>query len=290
VSCHGTHDILPSKDPESRTYHLTLPRTCGACHGAQSATSGTPGGNVLAQFDDSIHGRALSRSGLLVAPSCATCHAAHDILPKTATASRVHRSNVPATCGGCHEGIQRTYAQSVHGEQQAKGNGRAPVCIDCHSAHRVQGVERDTFRLGVIDQACGNCHRESLVTYRDTFHGQVTELGYAQVATCADCHTAHAQFPTTDHRSRVSDANRLSTCQQCHPTANANFALYDPHGDAHDQERSPVLYYSARFMQVLLVGVFGFFGLHTTLWLGRSLKERGAKRGRSDETPEPGDE
>ncbi len=273
VDCHGTHDILPSKDPDSRTYHLKVSHTCGSCHGDQATGQGMAGGNVMGAFHDSIHGRALDRAGLLVAPSCASCHGAHDILGKSAPESRVHRAKVPDMCGTCHEGVQHTFAQSIHGQLFAKGDARAPVCISCHTTHAIQRPQGNAFRVGVVDTACGECHVESLHTYRDTFHGQVTELGFSQVATCADCHGAHEQFPQSDPRSLVSAEKRLSTCQKCHARANANFAMYDPHADAHDHDRGAVLFYSSRFMQLLLAGVFGFFGLHTSLWFVRSLRE-----------------
>ncbi len=32
ASCHGFHDILPSKDPKSKTNPANLPATCGQCH------------------------------------------------------------------------------------------------------------------------------------------------------------------------------------------------------------------------------------------------------------------
>jgi formate dehydrogenase gamma subunit len=32
ASCHGIHDILPSKDPASSIHRDNLPRTCGKCH------------------------------------------------------------------------------------------------------------------------------------------------------------------------------------------------------------------------------------------------------------------
>ncbi len=264
---------MPAADPTSRTYHLNLSATCGACHG-RSEGGRVPGGDVLPSFDESIHGRALSRSGLLVAPTCTTCHGAHDIAVTTSPESRTYRAAVPTTCGSCHEGIKRVFDASVHGQQLASGNPRAPVCISCHTAHAIRDVEQDGFRTQVIDRACGACHLESLATYRDTFHGQVTKLGFAQVATCADCHTAHEQYPKTDARSSVSSGRRLATCRACHPSANENFALYDPHADVHDHERGALLYYSGRFMQLLLSGVFLFFAVHTSLWFSRSFRER----------------
>ena len=63
ASCHGTHDILPSKDPKSRTNHFNVPATCLACHGNTGMVF--PAAARLrrparrASFGDSIHGAAL---------------------------------------------------------------------------------------------------------------------------------------------------------------------------------------------------------------------------------------
>jgi len=228
---------------------------------------------VFAAYQDSIHGRALSRAGLLVAPACDDCHNAHDIRPKRDPASSVHRTAVPATCGKCHQGVDRQYRVSVHGTELSKGNAIAPVCADCHSAHGIQRADTDAWRLQII-QECGTCHKQSIRTYRDTFHGQVTALGFVRVAKCADCHGAHEILRASDPQSLVSDARRLATCQRCHPGASAGFAQYDPHADRHDRERNPTLFYAARFMDVLLLGVFSFFGLHAVLWLSRTVPLR----------------
>ena len=66
----------------------------------------------------------------------------------------------------------------------------------------------------------------------------------------------------------------MQTCSQCHEGANANFVKYDPHADPHSRERNPGLYAASRFMTFLLMGVFGFFGLHTGLWFFRSVRVR----------------
>lgn len=271
--CHGTHDIRTSKDPDSRTYHLNLPATCGRCHGnAEIIRRGRIAiGNVVAQFQDSIHGQALSRSGLTVAPDCTACHKAHDIRRKSDPASPVFRTNVPSTCGKCHEGVERRYQSGIHGQALGKGRPDAPVCVTCHSAHQIQRAEGATWKTQVLRQ-CGTCHPESRRTYRDTFHGQETQLGFMLVATCADCHAAHDIFPKSDGRSTVSSARRLSTCRKCHAGANESFARYDPHGDRHNRARNPLLFYVGKFMEALLIGVFGFFGFHTVLWASRAIK------------------
>ncbi len=276
ADCHGTHDIRPSTDPTSRTHHLNLPQTCARCHGnADIIRRGRIEiGDVAAKYHDSIHGHALEKSGLIVAPSCVDCHGNHDIKRKNDPASLVFRANIPATCGKCHAGIRQHYDESIHAAALKAGDPRAPVCADCHTAHDIQRVETDTWRLAVTRE-CGTCHVESMKTFKDTFHGQVTSLGFVRVAACADCHGAHDIQKKADARSRVSDARRVETCRTCHAGANANFVKFDPHADRHDAARNPVLYYAGKFMDGLLIAVFSFFGLHTLLWLQRGLRARG---------------
>lgn len=279
ADCHGTHDILPKSDPASRTHHMKLIETCGRCHGNEEIIKRgkIAIGNVVSLYRDSIHGRALLKSGLTVAPTCNDCHNAHDIRVKKDPESRVYRTTIPATCGRCHEGIAREYGQGVHGQQVAKGSPLAPVCSDCHSAHQIRRAELESWRLEVV-QECGTCHEQSAKTFADTFHGQVTSLGYTRVAACADCHGAHAIFPKSDERSSVSPKNVTATCQKCHAQATASFAKFDPHADPHNRERNGLLYYTTEFMQMLLAGVFTFFGIHTALWFGRSMQLKASEK------------
>jgi hypothetical protein len=294
VDCHGSHDIKPSADPESRTHHMRLIDTCGRCHGNEEIIKRgkIEVGNVVDLFRDSIHGKALIKSGLTVAPSCTDCHSHHDIRKRKDAESKVFRTAIPATCGHCHEGVAREYGAGIHGVLVAKGSPLAPVCSDCHTAHQIRRAEVEAWRLEVVEE-CGTCHEHSAKTFRDTFHGQVTALGYARVAACADCHGAHAIFPKADERSKVSAKNVTQTCRKCHEGASPRFAQYDPHADPHSRERSSLLYYTSQFMKMLLGGVFTFFGIHTALWLGRGVQVKTAARlrGRKRQKPtEDGDD
>jgi nitrate/TMAO reductase-like tetraheme cytochrome c subunit len=288
TSCHGTHDIRGARDPQSRTYHLNIAATCAACHGNKDviAKGHIAAGDVASPFADSIHGRALSRSGLLVAPTCSDCHGPHDIRKKSDPASRVAMANVPATCGKCHEGIAHQFAGGIHAAMLAKGRDGAPACQTCHTPHAIQHTDSPEWQLTVVNQ-CGTCHRDKLKTYRDTFHGQVTKLGFRAVATCADCHGNHRVLPASDPASPIARANLIQTCGKCHANASTNFVKYDPHADKHNRERNAGLYYAAKMMQALLFTTFGFFGVHTALWLVRGLK--GAGRGK-DGDGQPSDE
>jgi hypothetical protein len=71
----------------------------------------------------------------------------------------------------------------------------------------------------------------------------------------------------------------VATCQTCHPKANANFVSFDPHANKHSRERGQLLFFTNKFMEILLLGVFAFFGLHTALWFFRSLKAMRERRG-----------
>jgi hypothetical protein len=280
TSCHGqAHAIRGVKDPQSTVYQLNLPKTCSQCHSAgklpaQDKVSVT---NPFELYTDSIHGKAVLKSGLLVSASCVNCHGAHDIQAKADPASLVNHANVPATCGTCHAGILSDYAASSHFAALKAGNAKAPVCSDCHTAHQIGSVESAKAINSLIAQ-CSTCHASQTQTFRDTFHGKVTQLGDLRVASCASCHGAHLVLPASDPRSPTAPANLTATCQKCHPGATASFTEYKPHAEYKDPTKSPGLYAVYILMTVLLLGVFAFFGAHTVLWLAHSIHYRVARR------------
>lgn len=275
ADCHGlTHAVLPSRDLKSRTNHDNIEATCGTCHGNDRlAKEGkVPGGNIQARYHDSIHGGLIHTTGVMHAgsPSCVSCHGAHEIAAKSDEASRVSRARQPDTCGGCHQREKLVYEKGKHGALHHAGNIAAPACADCHSAHSIQTASKPEWQVAVIGQ-CGNCHSDMAQSYRLTYHGKVTRLGFAEIATCASCHGAHDVRPASDPLSTVSGENRLQTCRTCHREASAQFASWDPHPRPGSAERGVVLFWANIFMNVLLAGVFLFFGLHTVLWAYRSV-------------------
>ena len=102
----------------------------------------------------------------------------------------------------------------------------------------------------------------------------MTALGFVRVAKCADCHTSHEIHRKDDPRSSIASANLIATCGHCHAAANEGFVQYDPHADKENRARNPFLYFTGQFMKSLLLFVFGFFGLHTTLWFAREARHR----------------
>ncbi len=276
TSCHGNHYIFPVHQTDSPVYKMNLPKTCAACH-ANKAISDEykmryP--SVGAQYMESIHGKALLVKGLIVAPSCNDCHGIHDIKRSVDRSSPINHANVAKTCGKCHVTVEEVYNKSIHGQLLAKGDPRGPVCIQCHSAHSIETPVSGHFKAG-SDMICGKCHAERLEHYRDTYHGKAMALGKtnnaSDVAACYDCHGHHDVLPVADPNSRLSAGNIVNTCRQCHPKANASFARYAPHANPMDRKNFPQLNYVFIVMTALLVITFSIFGVHTLLWLFRSI-------------------
>ena len=284
TSCHGNaHEIYPKSDARSAVYPLNVPKTCGQCHSSNGMAGkhGLP--SVYPNYIDSIHGFALSKEGLLVAANCQSCHGSHHILSHTDPQSSTYKANIPQTCGNCHARINDEYQAGVHGQAIAKGDMKAPVCSDCHTAHAILQPTESAFRMQSTP-ICGNCHKDKFSTYRDTFHSQLGALGgYVETARCWDCHQAHEVRAASDPGSPINPANLIATCGRCHAGANASFVQYQPHANAHDRKLSPGLYFVRLFMNLLLASVLTFFLLHTILWIVRSrynqMKDRAGNGG-----------
>lgn len=285
VTCHGGHDILPSRDRQSATHPLNVIKICGDCHQKyvkpDDATFG--GGEHVSLYLESVHGRAVTQGGMVVAATCADCHGAHEARPASDPQSKVSRQHVPETCGKCHVGVSEMYATSVHGELLAQGSSKTPVCSDCHTAHAITRTDTPRFMLDIVAE-CGQCHNEpkpgsqekaSLYeTYRKSYHGQVTQLGMTRAARCSDCHGAHDVKRIEAPDSRLNAVNKIDTCRSCHPGADAKFATFAPHADFRNSDRYPILHYVYLYFVIMMSASFGFFGLHCIMWFGRSLVDR----------------
>jgi len=282
TNCHGDHDVKDHTKEDAPTFRAAVPALCGECHreggAATEAASLSQGGAVFADYSTSVHGRGLSEKGLLPSAVCIDCHGAHGVLKHTDARSSVHPKNVAATCASCHRGIYKEFVQSIHFSADGSKQN-LPNCTRCHSAHTIAQVEQDAFMEEVTAQ-CGSCHAELAETYLDTMHGKAYTLGYTEAAKCSDCHGAHGILAVNDPGSAVGPRHVVDTCRKCHDDATARFTGYLTHATHHDPQKYPILYYTYWAMTLLLVGVFGFFGLHTALWLPRSFRAMVARRRR----------
>ncbi len=194
------------------------------------------------------------------------------------------------TCLGCH-GVQGFATPSADGhirslyvtaDQFAESvHGKALRCIDCHTTitdlpHKnlpATLAARDRERL-VLNNNCGNCHVRARQSYTETYHGEVAALGYADTATCFDCHGSHAIRPSSDPASSASAANLLKTCEKCHKDATTGFATFEAHATTDDFAHYPYVWIASKFVNIAVGGVLWFFWFHSALWFYREFRDR----------------
>ncbi len=289
VACHT--DIVDNASPHKKA---AAPKAdCVSCHqqlwekvksdGRADNQKGL--GQLAAQIERyqlSVHSKVNADDKTRNNANCADCHDTHNFVrqPPAGPQREAWRLGVPAACGTCHDENLEEYSGSVHGKAVIdKKDPKAAVCTDCHNPHGVDNTSKDEVKLSIV-KACGSCHTANAKSYVDTYHGQITTLGYANTAKCFDCHGSHGILSPKDPASKVHPDNRLKTCQKCHKEATAGFVTYQPHAHAGDFSRYPQVWVTTKFMIGLLAGTFAFFWLHVILWLYRESKDRAQGKAR----------
>ena len=232
--CHGNnHYLLNSRNPASPVFRTNLVKTCGRCHAnaAEMARFHLRLRNPIESYEQSVHGIALLQKGAANAAVCTDCHGSHDLHKFTNPASKLYWQRVPATCGKCHENVERTYIHSIHGKAVTQGVRDAPVCTDCHGEHVIAGVKTPGSHVAPanLPATCAQCHAAQRIitkyqlapnvfsTYIESFHGLALQGGNATVANCASCHGTHDILPSSDPLSTVNPKELATTCGRCHP-------------------------------------------------------------------------
>jgi hypothetical protein len=148
-SCHGSHGILPVKDPRSPVYPLTIAETCNRCHGdaALMSAHGLPS-DVLAKYRQSVHFETLTKKGDLSAPTCNSCHGNHGAAPPQV-------ASVANVCGSCHAIFADQFKASPH--EAAFAELGLPGCVTCHENHAILHPT-DEFLAEGPDGKCATCH------------------------------------------------------------------------------------------------------------------------------------
>jgi hypothetical protein len=182
--------------------HETTPKkiNCATCHADEQAA-----------YDRSFHGKAV-QGGNTKAATCIDCHGGpHELLAASDPKSRVHHTNIPATCGSCHSQkfvmndagqsaqMVASYEQSVHGHAVAAGSEKAAVCTDCHGTHEIldaKDAKSPIFKFNV-PQTCGKCHDQISKEFQ-----QSRETGRLPFAPIVTASTQSRRTPTRTLRSQ----------------------------------------------------------------------------------------
>ena len=283
LDCHDKHSTQLHTIPTSPTFARNVPALCARCHreGEKAAVRILSTGpednrrvdNIVQSYEDSIHGKGLLRSGLIVTATCTNCHTTHRELPPADPRSSVNSDHVADTCGSCHHGIEEVFKTSVHWKGNTKTDRPLPTCEDCHTSHTIGRTDMADFRMLMMEQ-CGRCHEGEAETFFDTYHGKVSRLGAAGAAKCYDCHGTHAILPPDNPKSALSRENVVDTCANCHEGAHRRFAGYLTHATHHDVKKYPWLFWTFWGMTALLAGTLSFGMIHTGAWLFRLWRTR----------------
>lgn len=257
VSCAGCHGGDPTSDDQDTAMSRAkgyigvpkkdqIPAVCGKCHGPGQSALQTRYklDNVLADFKESVHGRALA--GNAKGPQCVSCHGVHEIARVKDARSPVHPIHVVDTCAKCHSDAaymrdyaptlpvdqKEKYLTSVHGKRHAAGDPKVATCVSCHSNHRIYGTKDP--RAGVyptnVPKTCAHCHADASYMasygiptsqyddYRQSVHGQAL-LGKTDLnaPACNSCHGNHGAAPP-------GASSVIAVCGRCHQ---ANQDLYE---------------------------------------------------------------
>jgi hypothetical protein len=104
-----------------------------------------------------------------------------------------------------------------------------------------------------------------LRTYVADFHGSTVTIFQKEhpdqqtnKPVCYDCHGIHDIPHTSDPKKGIqTKANLLKTCQQCHPSATANFPDAWMSHFIPDRERTPLVFWLGWLYRVLIPGTIG---------------------------------
>lgn len=199
--CHSKHDVKPVKEIQKEQT-----ANCLNCHKSKN----------IQQFSSSIH--AKNNIG------CDGCHkGGHET-------AKIQKSAVSNVCGKCHNENQMAFKNSIHHTVLKGGNVNAPVCTDCHGAHKIL-----TSKVSIESEGCLNCHLNQklfpgdakgsasfVAKYKTSVHAAL-EKGQMEAAGCVDCHGDHMIQNPEDPKSATRLARQIETCAKCHKDVTDKF-------------------------------------------------------------------
>lgn len=290
ADCHGKHDIWPSDDPESKTYHANLAHTCGNCHSKPEINLllGSRYIDRVSLYENSVHGMRIKADPEALAATCSDCHGYHNIQPAIKPEAPLNTLNIPKTCGKCHDEAKEKYLESVHWSSLERGRNESPVCTDCHGEHKIdEKTHSDEYGNGALESTriCAGCHssetmmtrfgldHERIDTYMKSYHGLAVLKGSPEAATCTSCHEVHAIRSSRDSLASVHASNLVKTCGKCHEDVTTSFAQIDVH-PKNQKARNPIAYFFRIMYTWMIILVIGGMLFHNLLIIFHHIREK----------------
>ena len=293
LHCHKNPIARVHTNEDTVTVKISQEKLCLSCHldSPEVRARTAPSAGFITMYEKSVHGSELN-SGNPKAANCVDCHNSHSVHKSTYTESQTYKSNIPSTCGKCHNDISKDYLESIHGTALKKGVKESPACTDCHGEHNI--LKHDDPKSPVAFQnlsreICSPCHSSLKLsdkyelssnrfeTFSDSYHGLAVEGGSLSVANCASCHGSHNIKPSSDSSSTISKANLVKTCGGCHPGANTRFTVGRVHISRQD-ESEPIIYFIASMYISLIFAIIGLMLIHNLIDFFRKSKIKKMKQ------------
>ena len=221
TNCHGIHDVVSPKNPNSKWSNKNLVTSCGNCHKDQKN-----------DYLESNHAKAFV-DGEKSAPNCLTCHKTPITKYSFGDNKVAMKKAQEQLCLTCHldnpdvrqrtthtAGFIKDYDKSVHGfAVNVKNNGDAASCTNCHGSHRIiKGSDsRSSVNRLNVPETCGKCHTKIENEYNESIHGQLVMKGNTDAPSCTNCHGEHNILNIKDPNSPVAFQNvSRQVCGSCH--------------------------------------------------------------------------
>ncbi len=294
LTCHQQPVVPRAGSKASLEQKLAQTKQCESCHVGMERVAGQAlrGTKFVPDFEQSVHGAAL-QNGKAEAANCVDCHGAHEMDRAMAAGARMNKQHVAGTCAQCHEKAAHEFNESVHAAGLRKGNVESATCTDCHGEHDIRSradTTSPTHASNVARDVCASCHdslrltrkyglpSQSVQTFSDSYHGLAIRGGSVDIVNCASCHNAHAIRSSRDPASTVHKNNLVQTCGQCHPGANAGFAVGNVHVSPEAANgkhgNSPILYIVSTAYVILIVVVVGGMFVHNLLDFVKKIRRK----------------
>lgn len=183
---------------------------CLSCHSDPDAMMDLGSGQISVFVDPggyaaSVHGQKLN---------CTDCHTDITDYPHPERSYKTKRDINLAlyeSCKKCHFDNYTKTLEGIHYALLAKGDPRAPTCVDCHGSHQIMSPNRPRTK---ISATCNQCHAEVYKTYSESVHGKaLLNAGNNDAPVCTDCHKAH---DIQDPRTANFLLGTPELCGQCH--------------------------------------------------------------------------
>ena len=201
TDCHGVHGIHSASDARSSVYPLNIPATCGRCHAdADYMKNYEIPTDQIAQYETSVHGKALLEKGDQAAPACNDCHGNHGASPPGAP-------SIAFICGQCHLNNSELFFASPH--RSAFAELGLPECETCHGNHDIQHPTDSMLGAG-SQSICTNCHEEDSPGFATavTMHDKIETLkGQILLADSLVAKAERAGMEVSEAKFELKDAD-----------------------------------------------------------------------------------